>query len=256
MRRCSSIGASLVLLLLVVGCEGTTPDPKPSAAASGTPTSNPAVLGKPADAVDLDLDGSISSFEGYTDNHGQSFLVHGDSWGTELVVHGRVLEREPADAFGPTGAPILVIETDRPVQELSASYRFTPGSTANQNAVIGACDTSFTFGSIQFAVSPASWVLFYTVKKTATDLVTPIVPLAEGRFAAPLATDGRTEYTTTMRVDLDRSSVTVRFPGSQRNFTDPRIAQLWGDKAGIQIRRPSPTDGNIQLTHVWTWSPK
>lgn len=264
-RRSLSLGSRATAPLLVLafvtaaalaGCGSNNPDGKKDGdSPSSRQTTAATDLSKPSDAFDLNLAAAPESFDGARGESGMRFQVFGDQHGTDLVARDGRLERSPADSFGPQAAPALVFRSARPVRALSATYTFSGGENNQENAVIGTCDISFAQGSIQFYVGPDRWALFYTVKKTDRDKITPIVPIKEGTFDPPLKTDGKTAYTSTMRVDLARSSVIVKFAGGTKTITDPHIKDLWGDKGAVQVRRPNQQDGDITFSKVWTWSP-
>jgi hypothetical protein len=204
------------------------------------------------DRVFVDLSADRGNLDGVKDQQGREYRVYGNMAHTDLVVKDGRMRRGNPDAAGPIGAPQLVIPQKKPVSRASVSYVFTKGSSAQQNVVLGACETSLAIASIQFAVFPDHWLFFYTLRNKPIGNGTAIVPLATGKFSKPLATDGKTVYTTTMSVDLDKSEVTVTMPAGTRTFKDPHVAQLWGNQTVVQIRHPTEADGDAQVTEIWT----
>lgn len=186
---------------------------------------------------DRNLNGDISPW-------GEPYVVQFDPGDTRLVIRGERMVRGNAANFGPDGAPVLTAPGRVAPTVVGMSYVFTPGATRRENAVVGVCTRSFGYSSVQFAVYPGGWVLFYAQAGSA------LVDLASGQFATPLATDAQTVYQTVMSVDLANSSVTVDYPGATQTFTDPAIAQHWGTLAGFQVRHPAATDGDVQVLSV------
>ena len=218
----------MTALVLGVVCTLGGKDPDASGGKpSASPTTAPTDVSKPAGRTDLDLRTPLASLENHRDDNGLRFRVFGDQNGTDLVIRDGVLKREPADAFGRTGAPSLVFESDRALLEVSASYRFTEGQTQTVNAVVGACRISFAQGSIEFAVRPTGWKLFYTVAEDARSAQDPDRD-DQGRRLRE-ATGRRREdrvhdHHARGPGDLQRDGP---LPGGVRTFTDPHVAQLW-----------------------------
>ena len=202
--------------------------------------------------VYVDLSADHGNLDGFKDKQGRRYRVYGNMANTDLVVKDGRMRRGNPQAAGPIGAPQLVIPHRKPLSRASVSYVFTEGTSAQQNVVLGACETSLAIGSIQFAVFPDHWVLFYTLRNKPIGTGTAIVPLNTGKFSKPLEMDGKTVYTTTMAVDLEKSEVTVNMPGGTRTFADPHISRLWGNRAVVQIRHPTEADGDAQITQIWT----
>lgn len=181
---------------------------------------------------------------------GRTYAIQFDHANTQLVIrNGRLVRGNPAH-YGPKGAPVLIVPNPTEPGVVAERYVFTAGQTMNENVVVGACATAFGASSIQLAVYPDHWLLYYTLKVPPPGTGALVHELATGTFPHPLATDGRTVYQSAMRVDLPNSSVTVEYPGGSRTVTNPVIAQYWGKLMGIQIRHPQPTDGDVQILAI------
>lgn len=168
---------------------------------------------------------------------------------TTLEIRNAELVRTPAANYGPTGAPILIWPLPTKPVSVSARFVFTPGSADSQNVVIGTCAYSFGRSSVQLAVSPHGWVLFYTLERPAPDTGTAIVNIASGSLPT-LAMNGRTSYQMEMQADLTNSSVRIEYPGGTRTISDPAIGKYWGSRFGVQIRRPHSPDGDAAVESI------
>ncbi|MGI8761851.1 MAG: hypothetical protein ACR2LF_11280 [Jatrophihabitantaceae bacterium] len=245
--------AACVLVAFAAHALSSKSPRRPGAGSPGTPapTQTPAGTAALAGVAWGYFHRSDRNIAGQTAPSGQLYGVHvqGPS-GTGLEIHDGRLVREHPQQYGVSGAPILIVPVATQPGVVAEQYVFTRGRTMNQNVVIGLCATSFAASSIQFAVSPTDWKLFYTVKLPAPARRTAIVTLSSGRFAMPLAVDGVTRYQSIMQVDPVRSSVTVSYPGGTKTLVNPTIGAYIGPLFGVQIRRPLPTDGDAAITAI------
>lgn len=137
---------------------------------------------------------------------------------------------------------------------LATKWVFTPGETSGQNAVIGVAPRQavighrhllgFGIGSVQLAVYPQYWMLFYI---TNANYSLHYHTVAMAGFKHGLRQDGRTIYQMAMTLHPANSSVTVRYPGGTGTYANPAFAALWGPLFGLQVRRPQSSDGNVQF---------
>lgn len=231
-------------VFVTVARSGGVPSPSPTV--SPTPAITPTVSPTPQLYTDSFLGGD-GNIDGQYAPSGAKYFVRNPVTTTGLSIVDHRLVRTNPTAYGP-GAPTLMWPFTNDPFSVGAQFSFTAGSTDLQNVAIGTCATGFGAGSVQLGVSPTGWTLFYTYSKTSTS--TAIVPLAQGSFAHPLATDGSVVYRMSMAVNVASSSVQITYPGGTRTLSDPAIAQYWGDLAGFQIRRPSSTDGSAQLVNI------
>jgi hypothetical protein len=223
-----------------------TPTPTPSTSPTPTVTPTPTATATPQLYTDT-FPGRDGNIDGEVSPSGAKYFVR-NPIGTGLsVVDHRLVRTSPA-VYGP-GAPTLMWPFGRDSLSVGAQFTFTAGSTAQQNVVVGTCPIGFGSGSVQLSVSPTNWTLFYTYLRTSTS--TAIVPLAQGAFANPLATNGSVVYRISMAVNIASSSTQITYPGGSQIVSNPAIAEYWGTLVGFQIRRPSSTDGSAQIVTIF-----
>jgi hypothetical protein len=211
--------------------------------------------GRPLGVVDDTFQRSDRNLDGDRSPSGTSYLVHGGG-DTGLAIRSNRLVRSQPSSFGPSAGPILIWPFHGDPSGIAANFVFTPGSTKGQSVVIGACAEAFSQSSIQLAVTPARWLLFYTLKRQGQGNGTDVVTIAAGIFGRAEPTDGQSVLSMSMTVDLAASSVTISYPSGARSISNPVIAKYWGKRVGVQIRRPSSTDGDAQVTEVRVVAPR
>jgi hypothetical protein len=165
--------------------------------------------------------------------------------GGEAVIRENRFVRGDPKAFGPTGTAIIYLPVGLVPTTIAAEYVFTAGTTEKADAVVGSAAVAFKYSSIQFAVTPHTWKIFWT-KSGPTR--TAIETIEEGRIAPPLLEDGATPYRTILAFDRSSSSVLARWGnGQSKRIVHPTIAEYWGQVFTVQVRRPSATDGDVQF---------
>lgn len=180
---------------------------------------------------------------------GQTYIVSGP---TEQRIH----HNHYSAAVEPQRATILYVPLRQRPVTLATRWIFTPGGTSGENVVIGIASPhalpghrrpGFGSGSLQLAVYPQYWRLFYVVNRNH---LVQLHTLAIGDFRKPLRQDSRTRYQMALRVDATKSSLTIAYPGGKRNVRNPVIKKLWGTMFGIQVRRPAGSDGSANFLTV------
>lgn len=177
---------------------------------------------------------------------GLPYVTHGHD---APVIRNKKYIRSNLGLAGPDGSSILMMPHGYDPTIVGESFVFTPGSTLNQNAVIGTCDVGLGTSSVQFAVWPDHWEMF-TVE--LIDGAVTYTTIAKGENSPALKIDGTTKYVTRMQYHQATSSVTVSWgEGQSQTFTsaDPvtGITANWGTYAVAQVRRPHTTDGDVQF---------
>lgn len=225
----------------------TSPTPTPSPSPSTTPTPTPTPTPTTAAMTD-NFHRSDRDIAGDRTPSGSSYLVQNDQGGTGLRISAEQLVRGQPQNWGPAGAPVLIWPLPSTPTSVGASFVFVPGTAAGQNAVVGACPQGFG-SSVQLAVYPTRWILFYTYQPDPSIDGSSIVNIATGSIA-PLAVDGVTEYQMGMEADLATSTVTISYPGGSETISDPAISKYWGSRLGVQVRRPHASDGDARFTSI------
>lgn len=164
------------------------------------------------------------------------------------------------DRAGPSPggySTLLVPHPSRP-KAVAAAYVFTRGASREENAVVGASALRLSNRAVQFAVWPDRWLLFTTTRRssaTANGSHVDYRTIGRGLNHPRLRVDGHTRYLTVIRFDARQSAVTVWWGAGQvRTFTDrdpaTGIDANWGTTSFAQIRRPSTSDGDVEITGV------
>lgn len=166
----------------------------------------------------------------------------------------RIQDNQYVSKVRPQDPDILYVWLRRRPATVAARWVFTPGQTSGQNAVIGLAPRravighrhllGFGIGSVQLAVHPQYWQLFY-ITNTNSSLQYHIVETRS--FRQPLHQDGRTVYQMSMKLDPSGSSVMVTYPGGHTTVPNLAVGELWGKLFGIQVRRPHSGDGSARF---------
>lgn len=176
----------------------------------------------------------------------------------KAYIAGGMMIRSSTSTFGGNGAAFAYSPHVVQPTVLGALFRFTsfdvntpgtPATTRGQNLVVGATPAVFSNpSSIQFAVWPDTWQLFYT---HFNGVSTDIVVLQSGTWATPLAVDDLTAYFAVMRLDTSTSpNWTVRCELNGvlvTSYSGTEINSYWGNRQGTQIRHQVATDGDVRV---------
>ncbi len=183
---------------------------------------------------------------------GQTYRVTGNS--ANLTIRNRRHTPRPIPHF----ADVLLVDHPTSLSTVAARFAWTNGQSNRQNVVIGACPNNFGAGSIQLAVyadrntaSDPDWLLF-CVRRHNGQIVYPT--LASGQFVSGF-TFLRNDATT-YRMIMHRTAedtVLIQLPDGQVLTTShDLIREYWGRAAGVQLRRPTNSDGYGSFTAIAT----
>ncbi|MBO0813066.1 MAG: hypothetical protein J2P23_13625 [Microlunatus sp.] len=229
-----------------------SPDPSPS------PSPSPSVQ-KPVSALSK-IKESCPSVLSWDDFHRSNRSLHRDRLPTgqryyasgpdaQRIVHDRYVS-----AVLPQTPDLLYVWLHRAPATLAARFVFTQGGTPGQIAVIGVAPRhsvighrhmlGFGIGSVQLAIHPEYWDLFYLVDNNNK---LSYITVGTGHFRRPLRQDGKMVYRMTMTIRPKSSSVSITVPGSHATYQNAAFNELWGRLYGVQVRRPHSTDGSAQF---------
>lgn len=191
--------------------------------------------------------------------------------GTQLI-EGNRFAPHPV----PGAATILYVDDLRGVLWTRMSFVRKPGTTDNENAVIGWCRIGFGAvgdptlggpesggGSIQLASYGGFWRLFCVRVKELDDptrppsggLIDPYTTLRDHVYETPQALDDYTTEEYYVGYHAESSSMTVIsvHDGSVETVENPLINQYIGNTLGLQERRTFATDGHVEFTGWDHW---
>lgn len=158
-----------------------------------------------------------------------------------------------ADQITPGSDPIRILDAalDRVPNVVGAEFIFVAGTSNRQNAVIGCMPTdSFNNASIQLAIYPTKFRLFYVTASAQADVIYTDLP-------SPLAVDGTTRHQIFLKRDSATSTVIAECNGViLYSWTDPMVLTHWGKYVGFQERIEVAGDGSVEWTHIAASSPE
>lgn len=170
---------------------------------------------------------------------------YGHIYITQGIVNAQTITGNAYTSATSPGAADIVYNEFNGLQAMKVKVRFTDdGSTVGQNAVIGCCaaGSGFGSGSIQMYASLTDCAVFVV----ENPIVDPYPNLIHVTF--PQRLSAGIEYEFVVRRDKAASAVTFDYPGGSMTAADPMVNTYWGDKVGIQQRRPASTDGHVSIT--------
>lgn len=176
-------------------------------------------------------------------SHAPGGQVYRTAGPTSLAVrNGRVtLVGHP----GPTGySGFLEVNQPRVPSAVAAEFEFTAGASQDQSFLIveSRVKPPISQASLQLASTPTSWQML-----EVTDARRHVID--KGRYAEPLATNGKVRYRIAMSFDSETATISATLPnGDRRSWPIPQLREYWGSLFAIQLIRPSDSAGGVVCT--------